>query len=354
MPNLRNPQIFDSTLPIISGATAETCGVLRTLRNTNRSILLMALKTAAAQSEPDNVAALAGGKPWAVAYDCQEGFSILRPWILAGHEDGAVIGLHDHMPNPVTWSGWAAYDQNLGSHPGTNGVGDLSQGDAVFTAILPGGAQRARWLAYLDTLCAFFNSLVDSSGKKIPVIFRPLHEQLGYWFWWHGYSSKSRLVALWQDYVDRLRVNGVTNVLMLWCVTVNSVGGTIFTYSDFQPLYPGDTYVDIVGVDIYDNTVGGSLRPGWVRSGWNACVQLAGERNKPLTVPEMGFQVSATAYSATNEDFWTDIVLPYIKSNLYQARSLMFWSPPFGPTTTSSQNHAGAKKMMSDAVWFKR
>lgn len=352
MPNLRVPQIVDSVAPVLSGATAETKAVLSEIRNSNRHILLGALRTKSAVTEPENLAGIMGGrKSWATAYDVQEGFDWLTAKISADYATGSQIMLHDHMPNPVTWSGWGSYSQAAGSAPASNGVYDMSQGAAALTACLAGGAQRARWLAYLDGLCTFFNSLVDSGGKKIPVIFRPLHEQVGKWFWWHGSAT---LVSLWQDYVARLQYNGVTNVIMVWCTTVNSVGGTLFNYTDYLALYPGDAYCDVIGCDIYSNAVGGSLRHGWVASGWAGNVQLAGERNKPLIIPEMGFQASATDWSATNEDLWTAVILPYIKSNLYQARALMFWSPPFGPTTSSPQNSAGAAQAMQDPIWITR
>jgi mannan endo-1,4-beta-mannosidase len=75
--------------------------------------------------------------------------------------------------------------------------------------------------------------------NNIPIIWRPLHEAAGGWFWWglDGPACKK----LWQVMFDRMvNVNGLRNLIWVWTREPND-----------DAFYPGDEYVDIVGRDIY-------------------------------------------------------------------------------------------------------
>lgn len=73
---------------------------------------------------------------------------------------------------------------------------------------------------------------------KVPVLWRPLHEAEGGWFWW-GAKGPEACKALWRLLYDRLtRVHGLNNLIWIW----NSVN---------PAWYPGDEYVDAVSADSY-------------------------------------------------------------------------------------------------------
>lgn len=74
--------------------------------------------------------------------------------------------------------------------------------------------------------------------KNIPVLFRPLHEASGGWFWWGAKGAepyKKLYKALYERMVSHHELN---NLIWVW----NSEG------ADW---YPGDDVVDIASVDIY-------------------------------------------------------------------------------------------------------
>ncbi|MFA5329719.1 MAG: glycosyl hydrolase [Prolixibacteraceae bacterium] len=76
--------------------------------------------------------------------------------------------------------------------------------------------------------------------QNIPVIWRPLHEAAGGWFWW-GAKGPEACKKLWQVMFDRMvNVNGVHNLIWVWTHEPND-----------DAWYPGNEYVDIVGRDIY-------------------------------------------------------------------------------------------------------
>jgi len=73
----------------------------------------------------------------------------------------------------------------------------------------------------------------------IPVLWRPLHEASGGWFWW-GAHGPQPFIQLWRLMYHRL-------------VDVHHLHNLIWVYTDGgdPAWYPGDRYVDIVGTDQY-------------------------------------------------------------------------------------------------------
>jgi mannan endo-1,4-beta-mannosidase len=76
--------------------------------------------------------------------------------------------------------------------------------------------------------------------EGIAVIWRPLHEASGKWFWW-GYSGADTYVKLWQYVYDYLKAQNINNLIWVWT-----------SQGDDADWYPGDAYVDIIGRDLYN------------------------------------------------------------------------------------------------------
>jgi mannan endo-1,4-beta-mannosidase len=79
--------------------------------------------------------------------------------------------------------------------------------------------------------------------KNIPVIWRPLHEAAGGWFWW-GAKGAPACKELWQMMFRYFRERGLNNLIWVWTSEPND-----------DSWYPGNEYVDIVGRDLYHQTV---------------------------------------------------------------------------------------------------
>ena len=72
----------------------------------------------------------------------------------------------------------------------------------------------------------------------VPVLWRPLHEASGGWFWW-GAKGAGPYKQLWIYLYDQLtNVYGCNNLIWVW-------------NGQSKDWYPGDEYVDIIGEDIY-------------------------------------------------------------------------------------------------------
>ena len=94
-------------------------------------------------------------------------------------------------------------------------------------------------LSDIDIIAGYLKQL---NTDNIPVLFRPLHEASGRWFWW-GAKGPEPCKALWRLMFDRLvNYHGLKNLIWVW---------TTDAASDNLDWYPGDEYVDILGADIY-------------------------------------------------------------------------------------------------------
>ena len=103
-------------------------------------------------------------------------------------------------------------------------------------------------VADIDIVSGYFKELQD---KGIAVVWRPLHEASGGWFWW-GAGSPECYVQLYRLVFNRMvGTNKITNLVWVWNINTDPKYG--YDYSALNAAwYPGDEYVDIVAVDIYD------------------------------------------------------------------------------------------------------
>jgi mannan endo-1,4-beta-mannosidase len=113
---------------------------------------------------------------------------------------------------------------------------DSTNFDLQKTLANPGSPEYAAMLSDIDTIAVQLRRLQDA---HVAVLWRPLHEAGGGWFWW-GAKGPEPFVQLWQILFDRLtKTDGVHN--LIW----------VFTGDGDLAWYPGDAYVDVVGIDAY-------------------------------------------------------------------------------------------------------
>ncbi|KAL4921161.1 putative mannan endo-1,4-beta-mannosidase E [Aspergillus aurantiobrunneus] len=107
--------------------------------------------------------------------------------------------------------------------------------------------------------------------RDIPILFRPLHEADGGWFWW-GAAGAEPCKALYQLMYDRLtNTHGLNNLLWVW-------------NSKEPDWYPGNEVVDIVSVDIYADNGDHSSQI----ADYQALQGLTGNSTKPIALAEVG------------------------------------------------------------------
>ncbi|MFR9532611.1 MAG: glycosyl hydrolase [Rikenellaceae bacterium] len=100
----------------------------------------------------------------------------------------------------------------------------------------------------IDVVAGYLKQLQDLG---IAVLWRPMHEAQGAWFWW-GAGSADDTKALWGLLYDRLtNYHGLNNLIWVW---------TVDKMTDADKWYPGDEMVDILGTDIYGTPTHASRR----------------------------------------------------------------------------------------------
>jgi len=251
------------------------------------------------RTDLSDVLAVSGDYPALYGWDLLDISDDLRRHIVAAHERGGVNTISWHMPNPVTG-------------------GSYSDTTDALSEILPGRKAHAQFVALLDRAADFLDSLRDRNGRPIPVIFRPFHEHNGYWFWWglpHGSAKDFAAVFRWSiDYlVNQRQLHSL--------IIAYSPDATPVT-SSFRPFvgYPGDDWVDILGLDMYGD-VGrdtlGFIHGPVVREKLRTITSYAQTHGKLAALTETGFE------GIPDRKWWTKLFLDTIDAS--QLSYVMVW-----------------------------
>lgn len=167
---------------------------------------------------------------------------------------------HDHLnlrrPNRVAMAYWRAGGLvTVGVHcynPANPRGGGLRDQDVALAEILaPRTATHGCWMAQLDEIAA---GLLELRDAGVVVLWRPLHEMDGGWFWW-GKKPPPTFIRVWRHmFVYFTEVKRLDN--LLWVFGPSSG-------PDAADYYPGDGFVDLVGLDAYTDHVDPAHLPGY-------------------------------------------------------------------------------------------
>ena len=192
----------------------------------------------------------------------------------------------------------------------------------AFKSLLPGGKFNDWFKKKLDKVASVVSNLKDTNGKQIPIIFRPFHEFDGNWFWWGAnYCTAEEYISVYRFTVNYLRdTKNVHNILFAF-----SPDNSYTTPSSYLSRYPGDDYVDVLGMDNYgdfDNkgTSGASL----ANSKLKLISDLAISKNKIAALTETGYRVTSTTPAINN--WFSTYLYDAITNNNLQIAYVMFWS----------------------------
>lgn len=131
--------------------------------------------------------------------------------------------------------------------------------------------ESAEYKAMINDIDYVSGLLKELQKDNVPVIWRPLHEAAGAWFWW-GAKGAAPCKKLYQLMYDRMvNYHKLNNLIWVWTREPND-----------DAWYPGDEYVDIVGRDIYRQ---GDHTSQLIE--FNALTSLYGNK-KMVTISECG------------------------------------------------------------------
>ncbi len=205
-------------------------------------------------------------------------FALMKTLIKKAHQRGGIITLSWHPDNPASnKSSW--HTRKAVKH------------------ILEGGRHHMKYKTWIARVAYFIKDLKDESGHPIPIIFRPFHEMNGAWFWWgKGHCSPQEYVRLWQETVfllnKELQVDQV-----LYAYSPNSFSSK----EEYLRYYPGDDFVDILGVDIYQHwTTTNFIKT--LNSNLPLLKEIAVEKDMPFALTEAGLN------KVKVKDWWTQVL----------------------------------------------
>lgn len=211
-------------------------------------------------------------------------FALLQKRIVEAFERNAINTVTWHLDNPVT--GGNAWDTS-----------------PACGSVLPDSSHHEVYKAQLRYAANFFLQLKTSSGVFVPVIFRPFHENNGSWFWWgKDHCTPEEYIRLWQFTVSYLDSLGVHNLLYAYSTDMFE------TPEQYLERYPGDPWVDIVGMENYwDFQSGATISNGIAQL--RMLTSIASERNKVAALTECGFD------GIPVKNWWTQYLLTPIRDD---------------------------------------
>lgn len=239
-----------------------------------------------AQDLPSSDIKKATGKdPVVIGYDFEEIGDWNRKLVLDQiqqiHKRGGISTLSWHM-KPVV-------NDELGNN--RDSAWDTSGQDVK--KILNDEKYRQIYLERLDKFVEF-----SKEAAPAPIIFRPFHEHNYSWFWWgQKHCTRLEYIRIWHLTVDYLKER-VHNLLYAYSPN--------FIMNDYEERYPGDNYVDIIGVDIYFKDQASDVRAlgPYPLAEWKSDVfrllEIAERRNKIPAITEIGNE------GVWYHRFWTD------------------------------------------------
>lgn len=220
-----------------------------------------------------------------VSGDPKQSIANLTHSMKTAHQLGGIITMSTHPHNFVTG----------GDFNDTSGN--------VVQEILPGGSKNNQFNQWLDRIAELAHNLKTDEGKTIPVIFRPFHEQTGSWFWWgESTTNPEQYKALYRYTVEYLRdQKGVHNFLYAYSPGAGN--------DRYFKTYPGDAYVDVLGIDSYDdkNQPGSDSYIQALKKDTTMLVKEAEARNKIAALTEFGYSAQGLKNTGNTLDWYTRI-----------------------------------------------
>jgi mannan endo-1,4-beta-mannosidase len=217
---------------------------------------------------------------------------------------GMVILACMHLNNPLT--GGDAWDN--------------SSNQVVAEILKSGSDTQKKFNGWLDKLAGIANNLKGADGKVIPVIMRPFHEHTQTWSWWgKSCTTEQEFIGLWRYFVDYMKAAGVHN--FIYAISPQMDGAR--TESDFLFRWPGDEYVDFIGMDCYQG-----INNNVFVNNLKVLSTLSTKKRKPAGVTETGVEGFKVA------DYWiTNIAAPMAGRKMSM---LVTWRNKYDPMEQGS------------------
>ena len=186
-------------------------------------------------------------------------------------------------------------------------------GDTINLAdvLTPGRPGNDAWIRQLDLIATGLQELED---EGVVVLLRPFHEMNGDWFWWGSANNRENFIKLWRHMYRYMTATKRLDNL-LWVYSPGCARG------DPLRFYPGEKYVDIVGLDSYGRS------PAEIRNRGYATLTDLG---KPFGLTEFGPYRQLNYAKEPRKDYEYGKFIRGIKESLPLCTFFVIWHQNHG------------------------
>jgi mannan endo-1,4-beta-mannosidase len=173
--------------------------------------------------------------------------------VKAWHGKGGIVAMQLHWIHPSNPDGsaWSAVHGRKTASPPFD----------FESAFKPGTKVNLELMRDLKGHADFLQQLSDA---RIPVLWRPLHEIDGGWFWWTDAKKPENTAQLYRVMFDYfVKERKLNNLIWVHNFALRCGKGKegVENVEMRKRFYPGDKYVDIAGIDIYPSEYVGIMKP---------------------------------------------------------------------------------------------
>ncbi len=312
--------VSEGVAQIDKKATKETKALYKNLRKISRSNILFGHQHATeyghgwyGDAGRSDVKSVTGSHPAVIGVDfsglsgrpkeaIEKTKESLRKNIVDTYDRGGVTTVAWHFANPASQGGFYWVD---------------SVSAPAISLIKVGGSHHKQYKEILQTIGELAHSVKGKGGNLAPMLFRPFHEFDGDWFWWgKSHCSKEDFVSVWQFTVSYLRDSlGVHNFIYTF-----SPDNNFTTEAEFLERYPGDAYVDMVGMDNYgDFGRYGKYNLEAATMKLKIVSDYALKAKKLAALTETGLE------SIPNTTWWTETLLKTLQTEKLRLAYVLVW-----------------------------
>lgn len=302
-----------------AAATPETAALFYNLLNLSKAHTLFGHQHAteyghgwSGDADRSDVKSVTGSHPAVIGVDfsgftgrspeeIQKAKNDVRKNVVETYNRGGVTTVAWHFSNPVSGGGF--YWKDSVSLP-------------AVSYIIPGGKAHNQYKEILKGIGDWANNTRGADGKIVPMIFRPFHEFDGGWFWWGApHSTREEFISLWRFTVSYLRDSlGVHSFIYAF-----SPDNKFNTEAEYLDRYPGDAWVDMVGMDNYGDMGRDGYNIDAATRKLKIVSDYAVKKSKLAAFTETGLE------SIPNGAWWNDVLLKIMKSDSMRLSYVLVW-----------------------------
>jgi hypothetical protein len=212
-----------------------------------------------------------------------------------------------------------------------------------------------------DIINGDYNSFIDDFANKMKlytdtIIIRFMHEFDGDWYPWcisQNGEDPAKFALAFKTVVQRFKAKGATKVKWMWCPNNSYKPNSSYNYAVLA--YPGDSFVDIVGTDIYNSHYPADV-PWWRSFRWQTTeiyyYFVKNFPSKPIFICELACRerLSSEMTSSQSKAGWFEQMDSELQTYFNKVRAIVFFDE-YKDQTWNISSSATALQSLTTHIW---